>query len=193
MAIFLSQQRQTTLSEYENYVYSVQPMPLDQVQSYDRIRRKMSNIIFSGAIIGLPLLTGLFNLSLTSKPNIFLWAAISASIAITISPFIYTLFQRTLLKAKLVPFGLNIQDISTDELTISEYRQLSTIQNSELLQTLQKFIAFRDGKLLLVDLKALKVDTYYDLTTPRQTDQQYLEQRELLVNQILKNSKQVAP
>ena len=69
---------------------------------------------------------------------------------------------------------------------------MATIQNPHLLKSLHHFIEFRGGHLLLNDYQALRINTYFDLTTPRQADDGFTEKREILVQQILDNSEQAA-
>lgn len=167
-------------------------MPLDQIQAVVKEQRKQYQLLSGGVVLGLPLTGVLLGSILNSEHSTSFFIAVPVAIAALLSPFIYTAFKRKKINASLLPHGLNIDDISNDELTISEYRQLATIQNPHLLKSLHHFIEFRGGHLLLNDYQALRINTYFDLTTPRQADDGFTEKREILVQQILDNSEQAA-
>ena len=192
MAFFLPSNRLNTLPEYENYVYSVKPMPLNQIQAVVEAQRKQYYLLSVAVLLSLPVTAVLISTVINSELSTSFLINVFVAIATLLSPFIFTVFKRKKINASLVPYGLTFDDVSDDELTINEYRQLATIQNPQLLKSLHQFIQFRGGHLLLNDYQALRINTYFDLTTPRQADDGFTEKREILVQQILDNSEQAA-
>jgi hypothetical protein len=192
MAFFLSTNPRTNLPEYENYVYSVKPMPLDQIQAILKAQRKDYYLLSVSVILALPLSAFLLGQILKSELSLTSFIIIPLAFTAILSPFIYSLLKRKKINASLVPYGLTFDDVSDDELTISEYRQLTNIQNPQLLKALHQIIEFRGGHLMFSDYQALRINTYFDLTTPRQADTGFAEKREILVKKILDNSEQAA-
>ena len=192
MAFFLPSNRLNTLPEYENYVYSVKPMPLNQIQAVVEAQRKQYYLLSVAVLLCLPVTAVLISTVINSELSTSFLINVFVAIATLLSPFIFTVFKRKKINASLVPYGLTFDDVSDDELTINEYRQLATIQNPQLLKSLHQFIQFRGGHLLLNDYQALRINTYFDLTTPRQADEGFTEKREIIIQKILDNSEQTS-
>ena len=190
MAFFLPSNRLNTLPEYENYVYSVKPMPLNQIQAVVEAQRKEYYLLCVAVLLSLPVTAVLISTVINSELSTSFLINVFVAIATLLSPFIFTVFKRKKINASLVPYGLTFDDVSDDELTINEYRQLATIQNPQLLKSLHQFIQFRGGHLLLNDYQALRINTYFDLTTPRQADEGFTEKREIIIQKILDNRQQ---
>ena len=85
----------------------------------------------------------------------------------------------------MLPYGLNVLDVTTGELSLNNYRKLSTVNNAEILKIIKQFVEYRNGALLDIDVKALKVDEYFRIENPHPKAVDFAEKRADLVKQIL--------
>lgn len=182
----LTSEKQKKLLEYENYIFSVKPLSMEQVHLFDQARNKMQNLWGAFFIFGLISLLSMFYVLVAFQPHLGIYASILfIMLAALMYAFLYILSFRRKYNNRLVPFGLNIDDIYTNELTLVEYHKISTIDHPELLKAISEIIQYRNGALLAIDLKALRIDRYFALIQPDFSGSPFAENKKYFLKQIL--------
>lgn len=192
MAILFScRQRKINIDEYENYVHSVRPLPLNKATAIKRLFDKLRRFypfLFALDVIGSAIVVHcIINYDL-SRPTYFILAV---CFVLLLTPFYvyYKIYQKY--SAFLIPYGLNVHDVSTQEVPLSVYQKLSTVTSIDVLLMLRLFLEYRNGVLLEMDMKALRIDEYFQIITPHPSDRHFDQKRSDLVSQILLKAENV--
>ena len=189
--LFSCKRTNMNIGEYENYVHSVRPLPVKKAAAiknlFDKLRR-VYPFIFGMDVVGSAIVVHcMINYDL-STPTYFILAVCFVLLLIPFWVY-YKTYQKYF--AYLLPYGLNVDDISTREVPLSEYRKLSTVSSIDVLLMLRLFIEYRNGVLLEMDLKALRIDEYFQIITPHPSDHHFDQNRSDLVKQILHKAENV--
>lgn len=186
MSTLLSLKTRTmNLSEYENFVHSVKPLPLAEATAIEKLFSRLGRffpMLIAFDLVGMSVLT--YSV-LTNDHSAFVYVVLAVSFILMCIPFYIgnRIYKRY--TAFLVPYGLNVFDVTTGELGLNDYRKLSTITNPETLKIIRKFVEYRKGVLLDIDMKALKVDQYFQIENPDPKADHFAQKRADLVKLIL--------
>lgn len=173
------------MSEYENFVHSIKPLPLAEAKVIEKLfsrLRRLFPALLALDVIGMAYVTYFV---MTNDLSIFVYVVLAVNFVMMCLPFYiaYRVYKRY--TAFLVPYGLNVLHVTTGELSLNNYRKLSTVSNPETLKIIKQFVEYRKGVLLDIDMKALKVDEYFQIENPHPKAADFDEKRADLVKQIL--------
>lgn len=177
--------RTMNMSEYENFVHSIKPLPMAEAKTIETLVKRLRQL--------LPMLIGFDAVGLGFVLKSFVIRDLSATEYILLALFflmmciplyiVYRMYKRY--SAFLIPYGLTVFEVSTKEIQLNDYRKLSTVTSRETLTIIKSFIEFRNGALIVADIKALKLDEYFQIDNSPSTYSSFLERRTDLVKQIL--------
>lgn len=177
--------RTMNMSEYENFVHSVKPLPLAEAKDIEKLFSRLRHLcpaLLALDVIGITFVT---HLMMTNDLSTYVYVVLAVNLLLMCFPFYiaYKIYKRY--TAFLIPYGLNVLDVTTKELSLNNYRKLSTVNNAEILKIIKQFVEYRNGALLDIDVKALKIDEYFRMESPHPKAIDFAEKRADLVKQIL--------
>lgn len=177
--------RTMNISEYENFVHSIKPLPKGEAIAIERLFKRLGlffPMLVAFDVVGISVV--IYSV-VSNDLSTYVYIILAVSFLLMCVPFYigYRIYKRY--AALLIPYGLNVFDVSTSELGLDDYRKLSTVSNPEALKIIKVFIEYREGVLLDIDLKALKLDEYFEIESPQPNAAGFSEKRNNLVEQIL--------
>lgn len=173
------------MAEYENFVHSVKPLPLAEAKDIEKLFSRLRYLcpaLLALDVIGITFVT---HFVMTNDLSTYVYVVLAVNLLLLCFPFYiaYKIYKRY--TAFLIPYGLNVLDVTTKELSLNHYRKLSTVNNAEILKIIKQFVEYRNGALLDIDVKALKIDEYFRMESPHPKAIDFVEKRADLVKQIL--------
>lgn len=182
-------EREMNLKEYENYIHSIEPLPLELATNFEKKQKKFErqfNILLILSLISFNLV---FFIVFDSDLSIAMGFAVLLASLLVIVAFLWFVNFKHYSKSKiqLLPYGLEIDLISTKKLEADYYAFFTLVDNTLLLEKISQFINYRKDGLLNIDFHALKVQEYFELTQDsvdyrsklyKKMDQQILEHYE---------------
>ena len=177
--------RTMNMSEYENFVHSIKPLPVDEAKVIEKLFSRLRHLFPALLVLDVIGMTFVTHLVMTNDLSTYVYVVLAFNFLMMCFPFYiaYRIYKRY--TAFLLPYGLNVLDVTTGELSLNNYRKLSTVNNAEILKIIKQFVEYRNGALLDIDVKALKVDEYFRIESPHPKAVDFAEKRADLVKQIL--------
>lgn len=160
----LRKHKKMSLKEYENYVLSVLPLPIELAKDLEKKQNRyeikfmtMFVILFHILIVGLFLYFG--HVSLGQRSLLLCMGTLLIFSILWIIDYRH----HSKYTATLLPYGLEIGSISTKKMLADNYFAINAIDNMVLLEKLSKFIKYREDGLLNMDFYALRIDDYFEI------------------------------
>lgn len=177
------------LKEYENYIHSIEPLPLELATNFEKKQKKFETLYNFLIIISFVSFNILFLTLIKSDLSLAMVATALVAALFLILTYLWFIKFKHYSKSKiqLLPYGLEIDLISTKKLEADYYAFFTLVDNTLLLEKISQFINYRKDGLLNIDFHALKVQEYFELTQDsvdyrsmlyKKMDQQILEHYE---------------
>lgn len=182
-------EREMNLKEYENYIHSIEPLPLELATNFEKKQKKFETLYNFLIIISFVSFNILFLTLIKSDLSLAMVATALVAALFLILTYLWFIKFKHYSKSKiqLLPYGLEIDLISTKKLEADYYAFFTLVDNTLLLEKILQFINYRKDGLLNIDFHALKVQEYFELTQDsvdyrsklyKKMDQQILEHYE---------------
>lgn len=173
------------LSEYENFVHSLKPLPINEATAIERLFKRLGRLFPALIVLDVVGMSVVIHSVVTNDLSTFVYVVLAVNFLMMCVPFYisYRIYKRY--SAFLMPYGLNVFDVSTGELSLNDYRKLSTVTSTETLKIIKHFVEYRRGVLLDIDLKALRMDEYFKIENAHPKAADFAEKRSELIKQIL--------
>lgn len=156
--------KKISLKEYENYVLSVVPLPIDLAKDLEKKQSRfeikfmaMFVILFHILIIGLFLYFG--NVPIGQRGFLLCMGTLLIISVLWIMHYRH----RSKYTATLLPYGIEIGSISSEKMLANNYLAINAIDNMVLLEKISEFIKYRKDGLLNMDFYALRIDDYFEI------------------------------
>ncbi|EOZ8645557.1 hypothetical protein ACQWTT_001308 [Acinetobacter baumannii] len=182
-------ERKMTLKEYENYIHSIEPLPLELAMNFEKKHNRFNSLYNFHLIFSIAAMNIIFIALI--KSDLSLGIVVTALVAAFFLILTYLWFVKfkhySKSNTQLLPYGLEIDLISTKKLDADYYAFFTMVDNTLLLEKISQFIKYRKDGLLNIDFHALKVQDYFELTQDsvdyrsklyKKMDQQILENYE---------------
>lgn len=184
-----NKERKMNLKEYENYIHSIEPLPLELATNFEKKQKKFETLYNFLIIISFVSFNILFLTLIKSDLSLAMVATALVAALFLILTYLWFIKFKHYSKSKiqLLPYGLEIDLISTKKLEADYYAFFTLVDNTLLLEKISQFINYRKDGLLNIDFHALKVQEYFELTQDsvdyrsmlyKKMDQQILEHYE---------------
>lgn len=173
------------LSEYENFVHSIKPLPVTEATAIEKLFKRLGRLFPALIVLDVVGMSVLTHSVMTNDLSTVIYVVLAVNFLMMCVPFYicYRIYKRY--SAFLIPYGLSVFDISTGELSLNGYRKLSTVTSAETLKIIKQFVEYRKGVLLDIDMKALRMDEYFQIENPHPKAADFAEKRSELIKQIL--------
>lgn len=179
--LFPIARRKMNIGEYENFVHSVKPLCVKEAKAIEHLFEKLRRlypVIFILDVVGSAVIVHcMIHYDLSRLTHLIL-ALCFVLLLIPIRLY-YKIHKKYFVY--LLPYGLYGNDVSTKEVPLSVYRKLSTVTSFDVLLMLRVFLEYRNGVLLEMDMKALRIDEYFQIITPHPSDRHFDQNRSDLI------------